>query len=125
MDQTESLCKPQSVLSPIVTSRLRDWVKNKAKLYRISCLPSRWGLRTSWGGNLDVIKLHNAHTISSYYLIIISQIKDKDLNRKICMIIGSYLRNANKTAKTLITYDWKKKEDSTDYKIIWLENKET
>lgn len=38
-----------------------------------------------------------------------SQIKDKDLNRKICMITGNYLRNAKKTAKTLTNYDWKKK----------------
>lgn len=43
-----------------------------------------------------------------------SQIKDKDLNRKICMITGNYLRNAKKTAKTLTNYDWKKEEDSTD-----------
>lgn len=43
-----------------------------------------------------------------------SQNKDKDLNRKIYMIIGNYLRNANRRAQTVTTCDWKKKKKKDD-----------
>lgn len=93
MVQTKGLCNP-AVFSPIETSSLRNWVKNRENFYRISCFLSHGDLRTSRGGNLEFIKLHFVCRISSHYLIIINQIRGKDLNRKICMIIGNYLRNA-------------------------------